>query len=100
MLYTYPPGEATLYPRCMFKAATGYDCPGCGSTRAAHALLHGRFREAFRFNPMLFAMGGVILCALPSLARGNQPQFMTKPWFSWSALVVVVGWWIVRNLAW
>lgn len=98
VVYTYPPAEHSFYPRCVFKVATGLDCPGCGSTRAAHALVHGRVADAFRLNPMLFAVGGVALCAMPSLARGRQPRFLTKPWFAWSALVAIVGWWIVRNL--
>lgn len=98
MLYTYPPESSAWYPRCVFKAATGYECPGCGSTRAAHHLLHGRVGQAFRLNPMLFLMGGVMLAAAPSLVRGNQPRFITRPWFGWGTLIVVMTWWIVRNL--
>ena len=98
VVYTYPPSQHTLYPRCVFKAASGYDCPGCGSTRAVHQLLHGNIRQAFLFNPLLFVMGGVALCAVPSVARGRQPRFVTQPWFGWATVIVVVGWWILRNL--
>ena len=98
VVYTYPPAEHTFYPRCVFKSLTGYECPGCGSTRAAHALLHGRVGEAFRHNPFIFAFAAVVACALPSLVRGRQPDFMTRPWFGWTSVVVIVGWWVGRNL--
>lgn len=99
VVYTYPPAEHSFYPRCVFKASTGYECPGCGSTRAAHHLLHGRVGEAFRLNPMLFVIGAVALCAIPSLARRRIPDFLSRPWFGWAALVAVTTYWIVRNTA-
>ena len=98
VLYTYPPHEHSFYPRCVFKAATGLDCPGCGLTRASHHALHGRFGDAFRMNPLLFAMGAVVLFSVPSVARGTSPRFLTRPWFGWTAVIVVAGWWVVRNL--
>jgi hypothetical protein len=40
-------------------------CPGCGSLRAAHQLLHGNLKEAWALNkpilialPLAFAAGG------------------------------------------
>ena len=97
VLYTYAPTAHGFYPRCLFKAATGLDCPGCGTTRALHHLLHGRIEEAFQFNPMLFVMFAVALCAVPSLLRGQRPRFLERPWFAWSALFVLTGYWIFRN---
>lgn len=98
VLYAYPPADSAFYPRCAFKMLTGLDCPGCGLTRASHHVLHGEFAEAFRLNPLLFAMAGVVLFALPSAARGRHPAFLTSRWFGWGAVLVVIGWWIVRNL--
>ena len=49
--------------KCAFKQTTGLYCAGCGSTRAAHALVHFDVSTAFRKNPLL-----VIL--LPLLAVG------------------------------
>lgn len=98
VLYTYPPAETSFYPVCVFKTVTGYDCPGCGSTRAAHAILHGRFGEAFRLNPMLFLGGLVFAFATPSLLRREQPRFITRPWFGRVTIAVVVVWWVGRNL--
>jgi hypothetical protein len=98
VVYTYPPAEHAFYPRCVFKAATGLDCPGCGLTRATHHALHGRFGEALRFNPLLFVMIFVALCAVPSIARGRSPRFVTQPWFGWVTVTVIAGWWVLRNV--
>lgn len=98
VLYTYPPTEAAFYPPCVFRMLTGLDCPGCGTTRAAHAILHGRFGEAFRLNPMLFLAGAVFAAGVPSFARGRMPRFMENPWFGRIAFAVVLVWWVARNL--
>jgi Protein of unknown function (DUF2752) len=98
VLFAFDPSAYAFYPRCMFHALTGLDCPGCGATRAAHALLHGRVAEAFRFNPMLFAAIGVFGFALPSVARGRRPQFLERPWFAWTVVTVLIVWWIARNV--
>lgn len=98
VLFFFDPSTHAFYPRCAFHALTGLDCPGCGATRAAYALLHGRIGEAFRYNPMIFAAMGVAGFAMPSLARGERPRFLERPWFAWSVVVVLVAWWIVRNL--
>ena len=50
-LYLFNPAESRLFPPCPFHALTGWQCPGCGSLRAAHCLLHGEFIAAFRLNP-------------------------------------------------
>ncbi|WP_239018698.1 DUF2752 domain-containing protein [Sphingobacterium corticibacterium] len=52
--YTYDPAAHGWFPRCPFKTLTGLDCPGCGSQRAVHAILHGDFEGAFRYNALLF----------------------------------------------
>lgn len=99
IVYTFPPATSSWYPGCVFHAVTGLDCPGCGGTRAMHQLLHGRFTEAFALNPILFLfLIPVAVCAAPSLWRGEQPRFMSRPWFGWTSVIVMSGFWIGRNL--
>lgn len=40
-------------PECPFYALTNLFCPGCGSQRGLHALLHGRVITAFGYNPLM-----------------------------------------------
>ena len=45
-LYVIDPEETRLIPACPFLSLTGLLCPGCGSARALHALLHGELAAA------------------------------------------------------
>jgi O-antigen ligase len=73
VLYFFPPAETRFYPRCIFHAVTGLECPGCGSLRAAHSVLHGDFAMAFRLNPLLF-----ILLPLAGLAWVSSPYLQER----------------------
>jgi hypothetical protein len=61
MLYRFPPDRYAFYPPCPFHAFTGWDCPGCGTTRAIAAMLHGDLLRAFSLNPLL-PLFMLILC--------------------------------------
>ena len=37
---------------CLFKRATGYACPGCGTTRAMRLFFNGHFVDALLMNPI------------------------------------------------
>src|SRR5438067_2053494 len=53
ILYFLDPAHFDFYPKCAFYQSTGLLCPGCGSLRALHQLLHGHWAEALRFNALL-----------------------------------------------
>jgi hypothetical protein len=55
-------------PLCFSRILFGLECMGCGTSRAMMRILHGRFVEAWAFNPLGFA-------ALPLLA------FFWVKWF-------------------
>lgn len=38
---------------CPINALTGWDCPGCGSARAAHLVLNGEVAASLAYNPLL-----------------------------------------------
>ena len=96
VLYFFAPGEHRFYPQCVFHAVTGWACPGCGSLRAVHNLLHGELAMAFRFNPLLLVLGPLGLAAW--LIRG-EPAFTAIPAKAiWGLLAVIVGFAVLRNL--
>jgi len=49
----YDPAEAHFFPQCPLHALTGLYCPGCGTTRVFHHLLHGDPAGAFAMNPLM-----------------------------------------------
>ena len=52
LIWRFEPRGQFFFPRCWLHETTGLLCPGCGSTRALHALMHGDLRTAWRFNPL------------------------------------------------
>ncbi|MBM3165268.1 MAG: DUF2752 domain-containing protein [Bacteroidetes bacterium] len=88
------PETSHIFPKCPLKTLTNYDCPGCGSQRAVHALLNLEFREAFRQNALL-------VIALPYLGLGVVVNIIKNPskkvmrWrellFGYYATFVVLG---------
>ncbi len=103
VLFFFNPAQNGFYPRCMMKATTGLDCPGCGALRSTHQLLNGNFSAAFGLNPLLILLIPVIGVALLNYLlkqQGRTPLYSSR--FSrvclWSLLVVVLAFTILRNL--
>jgi len=69
VLFVFDPDGNPFYPGCLFHRTTGLLCPGCGSLRALHQILHGHISTAFHYNPML-------VIAIPLMI-----------WFGWRILV-------------
>ena len=99
------PNQPNLVPACAFKALTGLDCPGCGGTRAVHALLHGDVGNALNHNVLVTAVVAIgLVWVLANLVRrrlGRPPlRFsLTLPW-AIALMAVIAAFWIVRNLPW
>jgi hypothetical protein len=52
VVYRFAPTEYSFYPRCPIYLTTHWLCPGCGSTRALHALLHLQIQSALHYNAL------------------------------------------------
>lgn len=101
-VFLFEPGKTGLFPVCLFRLLTGLQCPGCGSTRAMHQLLHGHVVAAFMLNPLF-------LLAIPFLSfallrysvvvmRGGVPrQNVLPPSVIYGLFFVVASFWILRN---
>ena len=88
---------------CLFLKLTGFQCPGCGNTRAALALLRLDIAAAFGYNP-LFALEFAYLlwlllhCAKSYLRGGRFSYTPPALWLDVAVLLVLLAWWVVRNL--
>lgn len=92
-----------MMPRCPFKWATGLDCPGCGSQRAFRALLSGHPLEAWGYNLFLpFVMAYLLAILVLPLSKATVArrlyECLTSATAIWILLVLVILWWVVRNL--
>lgn len=106
-LFAFEPAAAGVFPPCPFHKVTGLFCPGCGSTRAAHHLLHGRLATAFGFNPLVVISVPFVAVALVREARrwvrADAPAPRRSPlphWWVWALLAVVLAFVVLRNLPW
>lgn len=98
----HDPSVPGAFPQCLFHQATGLHCPGCGSTRAVHALLHGDFGAALGMNGLCVLLLPFLLVALPLQAvawvRRTPPPTMAPPGAARALLWVVLAFWLLRNL--
>lgn len=101
MIYTYLDPNMIWMPKCPVKMLTGYDCPGCGSQRALHAILNGDFIGAWNFNPALIVSIPIILIlVLAQFKRERFPQFYRAtrhPFVPIFILVSIILWTVFRN---
>lgn len=96
--YAVDPAQGRA-PRCMLRLLTGYDCPGCGSQRALHALLHGRPAEAWAFNPaVFFAVPLAAAYFAVDVLPARLQRLLRHPAFILGIAVAIVAWWVLRNL--
>ena len=73
VLFLFDPATARFYPPCLFKTFLGTQCPGCGSLRAAHQLLHGNVSQAWALNKsLLIALPLAALIGLLNLLRNPK----------------------------
>lgn len=103
VLWTHDPNQPGFFPPCLFHTCTGIYCPGCGSTRAAHALLHGDVLGAMRKNLFLVVAGPFLLYWLLSRASGvffgrRFPERRLSGRTTWLIALLVIGYWIARNI--
>lgn len=89
-----------LLPPCPVSAMTGLHCPGCGTGRAASALLRGDVRGAVAFNPLLFLVVPCVALLVIGEARARRRgKYFTVPRRAVLLILgVIVGFTVARNL--
>ena len=98
----FSPEESGWFPKCIFLQITGLKCPGCGSQRVIHSLLHLDVRKAFEANALLVMSLPYIAALLASVALKNRHPRFYNALNSFPVIIticiLVIGWWIVRNI--
>lgn len=104
MLRVFDPATSGVFPPCPVRYLTGWYCPGCGSLRAMHQLLHGNLRAAWAMNPLTlvllpFLAYGLASFALFEIRRQGLPQpFLRAVWIH-ALCVTIILFGIARNLS-
>lgn len=102
--YRVSPTTSVFFPKCAFLLLTGLKCPGCGSQRAVHALLHADLASAFAHNALL-------VLSLPYLAlligarlyvylhpASSLRSTLESPLAIRTYFVITIAFWIARNV--
>lgn len=104
LLYLYNPSETSLVPKCIFHAATGLNCPGCGMQRFLHAFMHGHFSEAIHYNYILiFLIPYILFFGIERIVLAGEYQ---KRWrrviegrmMTIFMIILAPSWFVIRNI--
>jgi len=103
LFFILNPDDQPVFPRCIFYSLSGYYCPGCGSQRAIHHLLHLNIAGVVQ-NNILF------LPAVLAIAYHFVHHLLNR-WFNWKLpnifymkntpgiiLSIILLYWVLRNL--
>ena len=101
-LYALDPATSAIFPSCPLRAWTGWLCPGCGTLRAMHALLHGSIAAALQANALATV---AVLCAgvawLHDRARPAAAPWlhsMSHAGFSAAGVALALAFGALRNI--
>ena len=103
ILYYYcNPEQYRLFPKCPFLLITGYKCPGCGSQRAIHNILHFDIIKALKYNILLVLSIPYISSLIYTEYRKKKNlklyMLIHNPRVTIGYLFIILSWWIFRNI--
>ena len=90
---------------CPSRTLTGLDCPGCGATRSAAALLDGDLVRAVDHHVLLPVVAPLLVWAWVAwfaTARDGRPRstVLDRPAAAIVTAVVVTAFTVIRNTGW
>ena len=101
LLYFFVEPKNGNLPKCIFHELTGLYCPGCGAQRSLHALLNGHLLTAIDYNLLfILILPLIIYFVIAFILDKKHPvsSFIYKSGFSVAVVIVVISFWILRNL--
>jgi hypothetical protein len=98
-----PASGSAFYPSCPLRLLTGFYCPGCGTLRGLHQLLHGHLFGALSYNPLMVAtlpfIGYAYLSYTMLALRGSGlPRVFVPPVLIKALFWVVIAFGVLRNI--
>lgn len=102
-MYLVDPRVVGNYPPCPFLYLTGCYCPGCGTLRALHRLLHADLRGALGYNALTVAILPFLTVGVGDRVarwwgRPLLPPSAISPPVAWGILATIVAFWALRNV--
>ena len=102
LYFLFNPADSNFFPKCPLKMISGLKCPGCGSQRAVHSLLHLDIVTAFKYNALLvLSLPIVIILGYAEIYRVKKPELYVKIHkvkYIFAYMIFVILWWICRNI--
>ncbi|UOB18202.1 DUF2752 domain-containing protein [Abyssalbus ytuae] len=103
LYFNFNPSDYNFFPKCPFYSITGFYCPGCGSQRAIHDLLHGNIIDAIKHNLLIPLVILVIIYKiglfwLENIKKKEVEDILYNPTLSNIIVVLVISFWILRNI--
>lgn len=104
VLWNFDPNLAgSPLPSCPSLWLTGLLCPGCGTTRALHALLHGDLPGALVMNPLMvlsLPLVAILLAQALQLLPEQLAPLAKRLANARVWAVVLIAYAVLRNLPW
>lgn len=103
-LFLYNPASGAAYfPSCPLRLLTGLYCPGCGTLRGLHQLLHGHLGAALGFNPLMvmalpFIGYAYLSYTMLALSGSSLPRVFVPPVLIKALFWVVIAFGVLRNI--
>jgi len=104
IFFLYNTENERYFLPCIFYQLTGYQCPGCGTQRAIHSLLHLNIKQGFFYNPILvIAIPLIILLVYLEHFKGKNrfPKLhkaLSSKIFILIVFIFIMTYWILRNI--
>ncbi len=101
--FFFNPFQPVKLAVCPFLTLTGLYCPGCGSLRSIHSLLHGNLTTALNHNTVVVLITPFLIVLAFKKFRASKnktasPEILIKPIWIWLLFTTIMLFWILRNL--
>ncbi len=99
-----PAAADSHFPPCMFRAATGLWCPGCGLTRGLHQLFNGHLSSALHYNlfiPLFVVAAGLGWWSWLRTSWDRSPVALSAPLvrrLAWVMPIALIAYGVLRNI--